>query len=140
MKNKSAKLAPKIKSAIASTPQKELLAWYKKNGRTLPWRTTRDPYRILVSEVMLQQTQVERVLPFYQRFMVLFPNEAALAAANDDAIHRAWKGFTRCVPRNNASRRTMAGHRRGITRTPRHRALYCWCGSVFCIWPRGAGG
>jgi A/G-specific adenine glycosylase len=93
MKNKSAKLAPKIKSAIASTPQKELLAWYKKNGRTLPWRTTRDPYRILVSEVMLQQTQVERVLPFYQRFMVLFPNEAALAAANDDAIHRAWKGL-----------------------------------------------
>ncbi len=78
---------------IDSTPQKELLAWYKKNGRTLPWRQTRDPYRVLVSEVMLQQTQVERVLPFYKKFMVLFPNEQALAAASTEAIHRAWKGL-----------------------------------------------
>jgi A/G-specific adenine glycosylase len=92
MKN-AAPLTRKTKSAIASTPQKELLAWYKKNGRSLPWRQTRDPYRILVSEVMLQQTQVERVLPFYQRFMALFPNESALAAADDDTIHRAWKGL-----------------------------------------------
>jgi len=73
--------------------QKELLAWYAANRRELPWRTTTDPYRILVSECMLQQTQVARVVPFYQRFLGLFPDERALAAASDEAIHRAWKGL-----------------------------------------------
>ena len=77
----------------AATPQKELLAWYRVHGRDLPWRRTRDPYRVLVSEVMLQQTQVDRVLPFYQRFLELFPDEAALATASTEAIHRAWKGL-----------------------------------------------
>jgi A/G-specific adenine glycosylase len=73
--------------------QQELLAWYQAHGRDLPWRHTRDPYRILVSEVMLQQTQVERVLPFYQRFLAAFADERALCAASLDAIHRAWKGL-----------------------------------------------
>jgi A/G-specific adenine glycosylase len=83
-----------LASAQASEQaQQELLAWYQANGRALPWRETRDPYRILVSEVMLQQTQVERVLPFYQRFLAAFPDERALAAAGLDAIHRAWKGL-----------------------------------------------
>ncbi len=77
----------------ASTPQAELLAWYRAVGRALPWRETRDPYRILVSEVMLQQTQVDRVLPFYRRFLELFPDERALARASRDDIHRAWKGL-----------------------------------------------
>ena len=76
-----------------STPQSELLKWYAKAGRPLPWRTTRNPYRILVSEVMSQQTQIERVIPFYLRFMELFPDEKALAAASTEAIHRAWKGL-----------------------------------------------
>lgn len=75
------------------TAQDELLTWYRAIGRDLPWRTTRDPYRILVSEVMLQQTQVDRVIPFYQRFLEQFPDEQALAAASTDAIHRAWKGL-----------------------------------------------
>jgi A/G-specific adenine glycosylase len=79
--------------AGASTPQAELLAWYAINGRSLPWRQTRDPYRVLVSEVMLQQTQVDRVMPFYERFLALFPDERALAAAGTEAIHRAWKGL-----------------------------------------------
>lgn len=76
-----------------TTAQDELLIWYRAVGRDLPWRATRDPYRILVSEVMLQQTQVERVIGFYQRFLALFPDPPALAAASTEAIHRAWKGL-----------------------------------------------
>jgi A/G-specific adenine glycosylase len=73
--------------------QHELLAWYAGNRRDLPWRTTTAPYCVLVAEMMLQQTQVARVVPFYLRFLGLFPDEAALAAASDEAIHRAWKGL-----------------------------------------------
>ena len=71
----------------------ELIAWYRAAGRDLPWRRTRDPYRVLVSEVMCQQTQVDRVVPFYERFLALFPDERALVAATRDSIHRAWKGL-----------------------------------------------
>ena len=73
--------------------QRALLAWYAAARRDLPWRTTRDPYRILVSEVMLQQTQVARVVPFYERFVASFPDERALAQAGDEALHRLWKGL-----------------------------------------------
>ena len=84
----------KITAAKKQTDaQRELLRWYRKNRRDLPWRHTRDPYRILVSVVMLQQTQVDRVLPFYQRFMEAFPDERALAGADDDTLHRLWKGL-----------------------------------------------
>lgn len=75
------------------TAQQELLSWYRAQKRDLPWRQTREPYRILVSEMMLQQTQVERVKPFFARFLEQFPDEAALAAADDESIHRAWKGL-----------------------------------------------
>ena len=71
-----------------ATPQAELLTWYRGVARDLPWRKTRDPYRILVSEVMLQQTQVARVVPFYQRFLELFPDEQALAKAATEDIHQ----------------------------------------------------
>ena len=74
-------------------PQAELLAWYGRVGRELPWRKTRDPYRVLVSEIMLQQTQVARVIPYYERFLQLFPDERALARAGTEEIHRAWKGL-----------------------------------------------
>lgn len=87
------KKTSKSRSKKQARPAKELLAWYQKNARSLPWRQTRDPYKILVSEVMLQQTQVDRVLPFYQHFMELFPDEQTLAVASDDVIHRAWKGL-----------------------------------------------
>jgi A/G-specific adenine glycosylase len=70
-----------------------LLAWYARHRRALPWRRTRDTYRILVSEVMLQQTQVERVIPFYRCFLARFPDARALARAGAEAIHRAWKGL-----------------------------------------------
>jgi A/G-specific adenine glycosylase len=76
-----------------ATPQAELLTWYRTVARDLPWRRTRDPYRILVSEVMLQQTQVARVIPYFERFLALFPDEQALSKASTEDIHRAWKGL-----------------------------------------------
>jgi A/G-specific adenine glycosylase len=67
---------------------------YRKNGRhTLPWRKTKDPYKILVSEVMLQQTQVERVIPFYKNFLKKFPTPKALASAPLADVLRAWQGL-----------------------------------------------
>lgn len=71
-----------------------LLAWYAREGRaSLPWRHTRDPYAILVSEVMLQQTQVDRVLPKYRAFLTRFPTLAALAAAPRAAVIQEWAGL-----------------------------------------------
>ena len=67
-----------------------LLAWYRRHGRDLPWRRTSDPYHILVSEVMLQQTQVERVLPKYHEWLSRFPSLEALAEAPEDLVVRAW--------------------------------------------------
>jgi A/G-specific adenine glycosylase len=68
-----------------------LLAWYKANGRNLPWRHTSDPYHILVSEVMLQQTQVDRVLPKYEEWLEAYPSLAALAAAPEDDVRELWR-------------------------------------------------
>src|SRR5260370_2911438 len=71
-----------------------LLAWYAAEGRVhLPWRHTRDPYAVLVSEIMLQQTQVERVLPKYAEFLARFPTLAALAAATPAEVIQAWSGL-----------------------------------------------
>lgn len=71
----------------------ELLAWYGMHGRDLPWRRTRDPYRILVSELMLQQTQVPRVIPKYEAFLREFPTIKALAEAPRTDVLRAWQGL-----------------------------------------------
>ena len=70
-----------------------LLAWFEEHGRELPWRKTRDPYAILVSEMMLQQTQVERVVPRWQRWLVLWPSVEALAAASPAEVIREWQGL-----------------------------------------------
>jgi A/G-specific adenine glycosylase len=70
-----------------------LLAWYATHGRDLPWRRTRDPYAILVSEVMLQQTQVERVVPRYLAWLERWPSAEALAAAPAAEVIRAWQGL-----------------------------------------------
>jgi len=72
----------------------ELLAWYEVHGRsTLPWRNSRDPYCIIVSEFMLQQTQVDRVVAAYERFIAAYPAFEALAAASRADVVRAWKGL-----------------------------------------------
>jgi A/G-specific adenine glycosylase len=71
--------------------RRRLLDWYRRYGRDLPWRETRDPYRILVSEVMLQQTQVDRVLPKYHEWIEKYPTLGALAAAPEDEVAQTWR-------------------------------------------------
>jgi A/G-specific adenine glycosylase len=70
-----------------------LLAWYEQVKRPLPWRETRDPYALLVSEVMLQQTQAQRVVPYYETFLARFPDPAALARASQGEVLKAWSGL-----------------------------------------------
>jgi A/G-specific adenine glycosylase len=70
-----------------------LRRWFAVHGRDLPWRRTRDPYAILVSEFMLQQTQVATVLPYYHRWLARFPDLAALARADESAVLHAWQGL-----------------------------------------------
>ncbi|WP_461214257.1 A/G-specific adenine glycosylase [Lacticaseibacillus sp. GG6-2] len=70
-----------------------LLAWYDANGRKLPWRADHDPYHVMVSELMLQQTQVATVIPYYQRFIAQFPDVASLAEAPQDQVFKAWEGL-----------------------------------------------
>jgi A/G-specific adenine glycosylase len=79
--------------ANANRFKRRLLAWYRAQARDLPWRRTRDPYRIVVSEFMLQQTQVSRVLDFYPRFLSRFPTIDALARARPNAVREAWDGL-----------------------------------------------
>jgi A/G-specific adenine glycosylase len=82
------------RSTFAFSPfRRRLLAWYRKHGRDLPWRHTRDPYAILVSELMLQQTQVATVIPYYERWMERFPTVSALAAASESDVLHAWQGL-----------------------------------------------
>ena len=71
----------------------ELLSWFRRYGRDLPWRRTRDPHAILVSEFMLQQTQVATVLAFYERWLARFPDFATLARANESDVLHAWQGL-----------------------------------------------
>ena len=70
-----------------------LLAWYGAHRRDLPWRSTRDPYRIWVSEIMLQQTRVAAVLEHYRRFLAAFPTVQALAAATEPEVLALWSGL-----------------------------------------------
>jgi len=73
--------------------QRALLRWYARHGRDLPWRRTRDPYAVLVSEVMLQQTQVSRVLDYYPRFLARYPTVEDLAGASAPAVRESWAGL-----------------------------------------------
>jgi A/G-specific adenine glycosylase len=91
MPRSSTPRAPKLKNAQPFT--RKVLAWYARVGRDLPWRRTRDPYRVLVSEFMLQQTQVSRVREYYPRFLERFPNLGTLARAPARAVREAWDGL-----------------------------------------------
>ena len=93
--------------------QRALLAWYRRQGRDLPWRRTRDPWAILVSEVMLQQTQVRRVLDYYPRFLARYPTAAELAAARPGAVRQSWAGlgyYRRAVNLHRAARLVQTRH------------------------------
>lgn len=91
-----------------------LLAWYRRAGRDLPWRRSRDPYRIWLSEVMLQQTQVERVRDYFQRFIERFPTVEDLAAAPESDVLRAWEGlgyYRRARQLHAAASQVVSQHR-----------------------------
>lgn len=82
-----------IEPVRAGEFSRRLRAWYRRHHRKLPWRETRDPYRVLVSELMLQQTQVSRVLIFYERFVERFPTLEALADARPGRVMESWAGL-----------------------------------------------
>ena len=91
-----------------------LLTWYRANGRDLPWRKTKDPYAILVSEVMAQQTQVDRVVPRWERWLVRWPTVEALAEASAADVIREWQGL-------GYNRRALSLHR-----AAQHVAAHGW--------------
>jgi len=102
--------------------EEALLAWYRASARDLPWRRTRDPYAILVSEVMLQQTQVERVVPRYERWLRRWPNAAALGDATTAEVIVEWQGLgynRRAVSLHRAARQVRdEGWPEDLTRLP----------------------
>jgi A/G-specific adenine glycosylase len=94
--------------------RRRLLAWFRGRQRPLPWRKTHDPYRIWISEVMLQQTRVAAVLPFYNRFLESFPNVRALARAPSEAVLEAWAGlgyYSRARNLQRAAQEIVRNHR-----------------------------
>jgi A/G-specific adenine glycosylase len=80
----------KLRATAVRAFQRRLLTWYGQHGRDLPWRRTRNPYRVLVSEIMLQQTQVSRVIPKYHEFLRRYPTLRSLAGARVSDVRRLW--------------------------------------------------
>ena len=96
-----------------SAVRRALLGWYRKRRRDLPWRRTRDPYAVWISEAMLQQTRVETVIPYYERFLERFPDVASLATAELDEVLGAWQGlgyYSRARHLRDAARTVMERH------------------------------
>src|SRR5687767_15965606 len=88
-----------VTPAVVIDPQRlrefsrRLRSWFRRNGRDLPWRRTRDPYQVLVSELMLQQTQVSRVIDYYERFLTRFPTLTHVAEAPRRSVLSTWAGL-----------------------------------------------
>ncbi len=104
---------PRLDKAKVKAFQAGLFRWFQRNGRDLPWRRTRDPYEILVSEVMLQQTQVERVREYYGRFLQEYPTVQDLAAARPARVRESWDGlgyYARARNLHVAARTIMREH------------------------------
>ena len=93
--------------------RRALLGWYDREKRELPWRGTRDPYRVWLSEIMLQQTRAEAVAPRYEAFLARFPTVEALAAADEEAVLKAWEGMGYYSRARNLRRAAMEVVRRG---------------------------
>lgn len=101
-----------------STFGTKLRAWYRRHARDLPWRRTRDPYEILVSELMLQQTQVARVIDFYHRFLERFPTVEALAKARESQVVAQWEGLGYYARARNLHKLSRAVVREGFPSEP----------------------
>lgn len=114
---------PKPKSEIRNPKSlcRALAVWFAKNARDLPWRRTRDPYAIFVSELMLQQTQVVTVLPYYERWLARFPDFFALADADESDVLAVWQGlgyYSRARNLHRAARHVVAHHDGEMPRDP----------------------
>jgi A/G-specific adenine glycosylase len=102
-------VTPRLRGAL----RRKLLAWYRVHRRDLPWRRTRDPYAIWISEAMLQQTRVETVIPYWHRFLARFPDVEALATADADDVISHWAGlgyYSRARNLHRAARVVMERH------------------------------
>ena len=97
-----------LPSFVVVELQRSLLDWYQQQGRDLPWRRIRDPYAIWVSEIMLQQTQVKTVLPYYERWLQQFPTVVELAIANQQTVLKAWEGLGYYARARNLHRAAQA--------------------------------
>ncbi len=93
MTQKTAPLQRIAHPATIHAFQRRLIRWYRKHGRDLPWRRTRNPYAILVSEVMLQQTQVQRAMLYYDKFLSRYPTVEELARADEGEVRETWEGL-----------------------------------------------
>lgn len=96
--------------------RRDLLAWYRVEARDLPWRRTKDPYAVWVSEIMLQQTRIDQGAPYFERFMSAFPTVYALAGASEDAVLKLWEGLGYYSRARNLHRaaRMVAQERGGV--------------------------
>jgi A/G-specific adenine glycosylase len=105
----SRELSPTIRRRL----QRRLLAWFRTHRRNLPWRASRDPYRIWVAEIMLQQTRIAAVLPYYDRFLENFPTVESLAAARQESVLRLWSGlgyYSRARNLHRAAQEIVTAH------------------------------
>lgn len=112
---------PLLDPAVRSRFRRRLLQWFDAEQRDLPWRRSRDPYPIWISEVMLQQTQVAAVIPFFERFLQRFPDVASLAVAEEAEILRLWEGlgyYRRARNLHEAARQIAAHHGGVLPRDP----------------------
>lgn len=110
-----------VRSDQIAQLRRRLMRWYRRHARDLPWRRTRDPYAVWVSEIMLQQTQVATVEDYFDRFMVRFPSVAALAAADEADVLRTWEGlgyYRRARSLHAAARIIMSEHNGEFPRDP----------------------
>ena len=82
-----------MSNKISNNFSKKLINWYSVNKRSLPWRNTRDPYKIWLSEIILQQTQVKQGLPYYKKFIKLYPNVISLSKSNEQDVLKNWEGL-----------------------------------------------
>ena len=100
--------------AHAAAFRRALVRWFRRCGRDLPWRRTRDPYYVMVSEFMLQQTQVARVQPYYERFLQSYPTLDALAAASTRSVRESWQGlgyYRRAINLHRLAQQVVRDHR-----------------------------
>ncbi|MFZ1206218.1 MAG: hypothetical protein WAN97_18025, partial [Candidatus Acidiferrales bacterium] len=102
-----------LTARAVKTFQRRLLDWFGTQRRDLPWRASRDPYRVWVAEIMLQQTRIAAVMPYYERFLAQFPTVEALAGAAQDDVLKLWSGlgyYSRARNLHRAAQEIVARH------------------------------